>query len=167
MLRRAAPVDSLRGSKHLTTVVSTTGIFSCLVYLVIGDGSASHSRSVAIHVVSRLCLVAIFHTVQGGSTCPSYVPAPPGAELQLMVCLLQWRGALGPMLDPPLAIASLPLTTHRYWSGAILHISSNASCLDNLPVTFSVQKCEQGCQFSFAHQPHWPQSRTEMEAAYT
>ena len=51
-------------------------------------------------------------------------------------------GPLGPMLDQPLAIASLPLTTHRYWSGAILHISSNASCLDNLPVAFSVQKCD-------------------------
>ena len=54
-------------------------------------------------------------------------------------------GPLDPMVDPPLARASLPLTTYidiGYWSEAILHISSNASCLDNLPVTFSVQKCD-------------------------
>ena len=53
-------------------------LFVVAGYLVIGENSSSRSRSVVIHIFSRLCLVAIPHgTVLRENTCPSYGPAPP------------------------------------------------------------------------------------------
>ena len=74
---RGGHLLAARGGLEQHQLIAVACHGSVQAYLVIGNDSGSHSRSVVIHVVSSLCLVAIFHTVKGGSTCPSFAPAPP------------------------------------------------------------------------------------------
>ena len=75
-------------------------------HLVIGDNSGSRSHSVVTHIVNRLFLVAIFHTVQYWEGARAQVIGSPHP--------CPWHayfsgergglGPLGPMLDLPLGM---------------------------------------------------------------